>query len=686
MRSIQSRILPNNWLERVVTFDIEKSSLINTHKIMAKYLIGSIKEEKEKSLTNPLSKYLIEYIIFDSEFLTSHYDNLPLQLIEDGFREIKGEKGLNLTRKLHSLFAEFITYQDLKKQGYTILDSKRDNGSCDLVMMKDNKIYNFEVKYKESKDTNISRLYDYIDGYSLLQENEFLRNKTFEINLKVNDLSYKNLKFILKEIDDFIEKEQDVFDGKYIQIFEINSRSKLNRDMNSSTQYLDNFHIKTEDNVEHLIYQLFIQNNGHITKMINKSKRFKSKDNFTGCLIWTLPFHLDIDSAEIESAFNKVLNLNFDLYIYTGGFNKEEYNFIVRRKKVNNTKVKSINISNFKGIKKLDLDFTYQNSDRLLDNIVIYGINGSGKSTILEAIYICLIVGSVYHKESEDLKRIEDFLINYISLGNEWIYNNEEELKIAIELVNDEKLLSATLSYHKKNGLNWNTENASDFSSSLKDSFSYLSSYRLLNPSTVQSAGDWEEIERIEEDVFRRKSRINRDLRYGRSNHFPSLSLQFDNNYRTVKQYLINLITDKKVEALTFKNAEILDKIKESFEIFFPNKKFLEQLSRTDTTKDYRLMIENEDKSIVDLDQLSSGEREVIAFFTFLCTKAIDNSIIIIDEPELHLHSKWQSIILYAIHKIFPNVQLFVASHSNEIHQASSESELFELEKEEKLS
>ena len=683
---MQSRVLPNNWLEMVVNFTIVDSSLTNSHKIMAKYLMQNIKHEREKSLINPLSKYLIEYIIFDNEFLTSDYDNLPLQLIEDGFYEIRGEKGLNLTRKLHSLFAEFITYQDLIKQGYTILNSKRDKGSCDLVMIKDKKTYNFEVKYKESKDTNISRLYDYIDGYSLLQENKFLRNKTFEINLKVADLSYKNLKLILNEIDNFIEKKQEIFDGKYIQIFEINSRFKLNRDMNSTVQYLDSFHIKTEDNIEYLVYQLFIQNNGHITKLINKSKNFLSEDNFTGCLIWTLPFNLNIDSKEIEKAFNKVLNLDFDLYVYTGGFNKEEYNFIVRRKKVNNTKVKSINISNFKGIRNLDLDFTYQNSDRLLDNIVIYGINGVGKSTILEAIYICLIVGSVYHKESEDLRRIEDFLINYISLGNEWIYNNEEEFNITIELINDNKVLSATLSYHKENGLNWNTENPSNFSSALKETFSYLSSYRLLNPSTVQSAGDWEEIERIEEDVTRRKIRINRDIRYGRTNHFPSLSLQFDNNYRTVKQYLINLITDKKVEALTFKNAEVLDKIKKSFEIFFPNKKFLEQLSRTDTTKDYRLMIENEDKSIVDLDQLSSGEREVIAFFTYLCTKAINNSIIIIDEPELHLHSKWQSIILYAIHKIFPNVQLFVASHSIEIHQASSESELFELEKEEKLS
>ena len=346
---------------------------------------------------------------------------------------------------------------------------------------------------------------------------------------------------------------------------------------------------------------------------------------------------------------------------------------------MSNTKIKGINIINFKGIQEVELKFTYQDSDRILNNIVIYGVNGSGKSTILEAIYICLIVGSVYHKNNDDLKRIENFLINYISLGNEWIYNNKDKFIITMQIITYKQELSATLSYHKEKGLNWDTANPYNFSNALKDNFSYLSSYRLLNPSTVQSAGDWEEINKIEEDVFRRKTRFIRDARYGRTNYFPSLNLQFDNNYRTVKQYLINLITDKKVGALTSKNTEILNKIKESFKIFFPNKKFLEQLTRTDTTKDYRLMIENEDKSIVDLDQLSSGEREVIAFFTYLCTQAINNSIIIVDEPELHLHPKWQSIILYSIHKIFPNIQLFIASHSSEIHQSASQSELFEL-------
>jgi len=209
---------------------------------------------------------------------------------------------------------------------------------------------------------------------------------------------------------------------------------------------------------------------------------------------------------------------------------------------------KKLKITNFKGIKDLELDFTYQNTDKILDN---------------------------------------------------------------------EKLIDATLEYHQNNGLKWKIQN----------SFTYLSSYRLLNPSTVQSAGDWNQI-------------------YQRNR-------KFENNYRTVKQYLVNLITDKKVETLTSKNRQVLEKIKQSFKIFFPQKVFLEQLSRTEDTKDYRLMIKNEDGTIVDLDQLSSGEREVIAFFTYLCTKATNNSILIIDEPELHLHSKWQSISFSQTHNYF---------------------------------
>ncbi len=332
MRAIQFKVLPENWLELVQNFDINKSNLSDNNKIIATYLMPIILEEKEKSLNNSLLRILVKFIVFKIDFL-KHYDNLPSKLIKDAFDEIKNERGINLDRKLHSLFIEFITYQDLYKKGYEIINSTRVKGSCDLVMCKDDKTYNFEVKYKESPDVGKSRLYDYIDGYSLLEENEYLRGKIFEINLKVHNLNYINLQAILDEIDIFIDKQEDIYDGQYLQIFDSKKRGKLNRDINQADKYLNNFVMETIDDVDSLISKIFIENNGHLTKLINKSKKYNPEDNFTGCLVWSIPFHMEIDNDRIQNAFKKI-DLDFDLCVYVGGILRDEFNFFIAKSTV----------------------------------------------------------------------------------------------------------------------------------------------------------------------------------------------------------------------------------------------------------------------------------------------------------------------------------------------------------------
>lgn len=330
MRRMQAKELPEDWMIIVKNFDVDKSELSDNNKIIASRLMPIILEEKEKSLSNSLLRILIKFIIFDIDFL-EHYDNLPQKLIEDAFDEIKKERGINLDRKLHSLFVEFMTYQDLCKKNYQIVDSKREEGSCDLIMSKDNKTYNIEVKYKESPDVGKSRLYDYIDGYSLFRENEFLREKTFEINLKVDSLNYNNLQDILEEIDIFINEKKDIYDGQHLQIFDTKKRNLLNRDVGQTAQYLNNFHIQTIDNVDGLINKILIEKNGHITKLIKKSEKYNLEDNFIGCLVWNIPFHTDIDNDKIKQAFEK-LQLDFDLFVYIDGVNIDEFNFFVPKK------------------------------------------------------------------------------------------------------------------------------------------------------------------------------------------------------------------------------------------------------------------------------------------------------------------------------------------------------------------
>ena len=68
-----------------------------------------------------------------------------------------------------------------------------------------------------------------------------------------------------------------------------------------------------------------------------------------------------------------------------------------------------------------------------------------------------------------------------------------------------------------------------------------------------------------------------------------------------------------------------------------------------------------------DINELSSGEKQL--FLRTLAIKMLnpENSIILIDEPELSLHPKWQQRIVDVYRKIGKNNQIIIATHSPHI-------------------
>ena len=68
-----------------------------------------------------------------------------------------------------------------------------------------------------------------------------------------------------------------------------------------------------------------------------------------------------------------------------------------------------------------------------------------------------------------------------------------------------------------------------------------------------------------------------------------------------------------------------------------------------------------------DINELSSGEKQL--FLRTLAIKMLnpENSIILIDEPELSLHPKWQQRIVDVYKKIGKNNQIIIATHSPHI-------------------
>jgi len=67
---------------------------------------------------------------------------------------------------------------------------------------------------------------------------------------------------------------------------------------------------------------------------------------------------------------------------------------------------------------------------------------------------------------------------------------------------------------------------------------------------------------------------------------------------------------------------------------------------------------------VCPLDMASSGELEWVTLAGTLITENFDG-LLLIDEPELHLHPQWQARLLPTLRKLAPGAQLIVATHSS---------------------
>lgn len=83
-----------------------------------------------------------------------------------------------------------------------------------------------------------------------------------------------------------------------------------------------------------------------------------------------------------------------------------------------------------------------------------------------------------------------------------------------------------------------------------------------------------------------------------------------------------------------------------------------------------------------DINGLSSGEKQLFARALTLKMVRANNSIILIDEPEISLHPKWQQKIARVYEKIGKNNQVIIATHSPHILSSCGKESGFLLSKE----
>ena len=284
-------------------------------------------------------------------------------------------------------------------------------------------------------------------------------------------------------------------------------------------------------------------------------------------------------------------------------------------------KIKSLKVQNHYLFKDNEIKFFNENNE-MLKTVVLAGINGSGKTTFLKAI------------------------VNILTDKN-----NQEDTKVMLDIDENEEV-------YLKNLFNVVIENDKYFN------ISKPTLYR-FEPSSL-NYGEKEKPRLVFLPTEINFSNLEVKTRnYKSENNFYCLIDQ--NIINDVPSYLVSLVNTEifKYEDLPIKEAikKICDEINSIFNLLDMD---IEMIG-VNKNSDNMPLFKNKFGIEFDINSLSSGEKQLFLRAMTLKMLDINNSVILIDEPEISLHPKWQQKIVKVYEGIGENNQIIIATHSPHI-------------------
>jgi len=285
-------------------------------------------------------------------------------------------------------------------------------------------------------------------------------------------------------------------------------------------------------------------------------------------------------------------------------------------------KIKNLHIKEFKGLR--DISINFEKNDKPLDLVVLAGSNGSGKTRVLESIldYFQKIVN---HIENENVAGVffETDEQNCLNQGY-----NSNMLYLILNYYNDEN--------NVERGRKVVEENLKVFPKII-----YV-------PTEI----NFQKVEIASPMLVQEYSFLN-IVDSGLIKDVPSY----------IATRIMEMANEKENTPMGEIRAAVFKEINEIFEILDLDIK----ISGISKNAKSIPIFTNSLGDKFDINELSSGEKQL-----FLRTLAIrmlnpENSIILIDEPELSLHPKWQQRIVDVYRKIGKNNQIIIATHSPHI-------------------
>jgi predicted ATP-binding protein involved in virulence len=321
-------------------------------------------------------------------------------------------------------------------------------------------------------------------------------------------------------------------------------------------------------------------------------------------------------------------------------------------------KIKKLVVKNYKVFDHLELDFTDKNG-QVLDTIVLAGLNGSGKTTVLELLRD-LIDGNIppYLKiDSEFRLEILFEKRNYIDSGSPE-YIRKKEIYLSIQSYSDEYDI---LVFEYKKDKNSVTDFAS-LNSAIHGVYQNIAHYHTIHKKP-----------QISQAVYfysNDKQKNNADERKNITEATFTAHNQF------IRQSILDLIKEQALTNIdTAPRQTYAQNVKNLNEVF----KNLNIKSKLIQADGKNLIFESINGDEIGFDNLASGEKKLYFMGFTLNQLNLKDALIMVDEPEDSLHPKWQQQIVRFFNNIGSNNQVILATHSPQIIASVHPESLFVL-------
>ena len=307
-------------------------------------------------------------------------------------------------------------------------------------------------------------------------------------------------------------------------------------------------------------------------------------------------------------------------------------------------KIKNLHIEEYNGLENLDINF--ESEGKVLDLIVLAGINGSGKTRVLESIRYWFemfrskaVDVELFYEENE--KEVLKSLMN-----SEGLTEIEKEMQKEIEYTD----CLRNIKFYNYDYRHNKTENRNYNSKIISRSFEKLKIFPKI--IYVPTEINFEEIKKAETNLKKEYSFINIVDSY---------------EIKDIPSYIATRISKVANEEENLTMGQVRKKVFEEINGIFEILELDVKLSEISKDENSMPIFTDSSGKKFGINELSSGEKQL--FLRTLAIKMLEpeNSIIMIDEPELSLHPKWQQKIVDVYKKIGKNNQIILATHSPHI-------------------